>query len=281
MVRRGHVPGPSTGQQVRLCVVTTGHALRAGLGQKPAAVTFAVIARLAAALLPRTGVRPLVLIGCPCFLAGFGWLAQAHAASGYVTSVLGPTVLIAVGVGLTFPTLMAPATADVPEGDAGIVGGLANTTTQIGGSVGLAVLATAASAGTRMEAGGSSPVAAGYDLVFLAAAGLGLAIAVVSVLLPHARAAARRGPTRPTATPRNWAPGIRRRTGESEMTTTIAAIAGSLRRGSVNRLLLQRRDRTGQSPPTRTADAPGCCIGVDNSADSYARVEVCEEPVAW
>jgi EmrB/QacA subfamily drug resistance transporter len=166
-------------------------ALRTGLGQTPAAVTFVVIARLAAALLPRTGLRPLVLAGCGCFLAGFGWLAQAHAGSGYVTGVLGPTLLIAFGIGLTFPTLMAAATADVPEGDAGIVGGLANTAGQVGGSVGLAVLATAAGARAAAAAGEGSPaaaLAAGYDLVFLIAAGLGLAIAVVSVLLPRNRA---------------------------------------------------------------------------------------------
>ena len=177
-------------------------ALRAGLGQTPAAVTFVVVARWAAALLPRTGVRPLVLAGCGCFLAGFSWLAQAHAYSSYAASVLGPTLLIAVGIGLTFPALMAAATADPPEGDAGTIGGLASTSSQVGGSVGLAALATAASA--RAAAGGSSPaaaLAAGYDLVFLIAAGIGLAIAVVSVLLPQARATARRGPTRLTATP--------------------------------------------------------------------------------
>lgn len=109
-------------------------ALRAGLGQTPAAVTFVAIARWAAALLPRTGVRPLVLAGCGCFLAGFGWLAQARAGSGYATSVLGPALLIAIGIGLTFPTLMAAATAGVPEGDAGIIGGLANTASQVGGA---------------------------------------------------------------------------------------------------------------------------------------------------
>ena len=176
-------------------------ALRAGLGQTPAAVTFVVVARWAAALLPRTGVRPLVLAGCGCFLAGFSWLAQAHTYGSYAASVLGPTLLIAVGIGLTFPTLMAVATADVPQGDAGTIGGLANTASQVGASVGLAALATAASA--RAAAGGSSPaaaLAAGYDLVFLMAAGIGLAIAVVSVLLPQARAAARRGPTPLTAT---------------------------------------------------------------------------------
>jgi EmrB/QacA subfamily drug resistance transporter len=165
-------------------------ALGSGLGQTPAAVTFVVIARLAAALLPRTGVRLLVLAGSSCFLAGFGWLAQAHADSGYATSVLGPTLLIAIGIGLTFPTLMAAATADVAQGDAGIIGGLANTATQVGGSVGLAVLATAASARAAAAAAGSSPaaaLAAGYDLVFLMAAGLGLAIAVASLLLPGHR----------------------------------------------------------------------------------------------
>jgi EmrB/QacA subfamily drug resistance transporter len=171
-------------------------ALHAGLGQTPAAVTFVVIARWAAALLPRTGVRPLVLAGCGCFVAGFGWLAQAHADSGYVAGVLGPTLLVAVGIGLTFPTLMAAATADVPEGDAGIVGGLANTASQVGGSIGLAVLATAAGARAATEADASSPaaLAAGYDLVFLIAAGLGLAIAVVSVLLRDRRPGRRPSP---------------------------------------------------------------------------------------
>jgi EmrB/QacA subfamily drug resistance transporter len=164
-------------------------ALHAGLGQTPAAVTFMVIARWAAALLPRTGVRPLVLAGSACFLAGFGWLALADAGSGYATGVLGPTLLVAAGIGLTFPTLMAAVTAGAPEGDAGIVGGLAGTAGQVGGSIGLAVLATAAGARSASETG-SSPVDAladGYDLVFLIAAGLGLAIAVVSVLLPRHR----------------------------------------------------------------------------------------------
>jgi hypothetical protein len=84
---------------------------------------------------------------------------------------------------------MAVATADVPEGDAGIVGGLANTASQVGGSLALAVLATVASARAATETDGSSPIAlaAGYDLVFLMAAGLSLAIAALSLLLPRHR----------------------------------------------------------------------------------------------
>jgi EmrB/QacA subfamily drug resistance transporter len=164
-------------------------ALQAGLAQTPAAVTFMVIARLAATMLPRIGMRPLLLAGCACFVAGFGWLAQAHADSGYVTSMLGPTLLIAIGIGLTFPTLMAAATADVAERDAGIIGGLANTAGQVGGSVGLAVLATAAGArdATRAASSPAAALAAGYDLVFLMAAGLGLAIAALTLVLPRHR----------------------------------------------------------------------------------------------
>jgi hypothetical protein len=59
----------------------------------------------------------------------------------------------------------------------------------VGGSIGLAVLATIASARTRTQDGGHSPaaLASGYDLVFLVAAGFGLAIALLSVLLPRQR----------------------------------------------------------------------------------------------
>ena len=95
----------------------------AGLGQTPAAVVFAVVARRAAALLPRIGARALVAAGCGGLVAGFGWLAQADAGAGYGTAVLGPTLLIAIGIGLTFPTLMAVATAEVADADAGIVAG--------------------------------------------------------------------------------------------------------------------------------------------------------------
>lgn len=146
-------------------------AWRAGLGQTPAAVTFVVVARLAAGLLPRTGIRPLILAGAVLFLAGFGWLSQAGSGSGYLVAVLGPMLLVAGGIGLTFPTLMATVTAGVAADDAGIVGGLANTASQVGGSIGLAVLTTVA--------------VGGYDVVFLVAAALGPAIALVSALLPR------------------------------------------------------------------------------------------------
>ncbi|RKN48445.1 MFS transporter [Micromonospora endolithica] len=163
-------------------------ALDAGLGQTPAAVMFVVVARLAAGWLPKTGVRLLVLAGCACFVAGFAWLSQAGVGSHYVASVLGPTLLVAIGIGLVFPTLMASATANVEPRDAGIVGGLANTASQVGGSAALAVFATAAAARAASHHNGSSSpdaLASGYELVFGLAVGVALAIALVSLLLPR------------------------------------------------------------------------------------------------
>jgi len=152
-------------------------ALGAGLGQTPAAVTFVVVARFAAGWLGRTGVRPLVLTGCGCFVAGFGWLSQSGAGCHYASGVLGPTLLVAVGIGLVFPTLMASATADVEPNDAGVAGGLANAAVQVGGSIALGVYATAAAASSSPGA-----PASGYGLVFGLAAGVALAIAAVSLL---------------------------------------------------------------------------------------------------
>ncbi|WP_196814488.1 MFS transporter [Nocardia sp. BMG111209] len=160
-------------------------ALRSGLGQTPAAIAFVLVARWSARLLSRCGAAILVAGGGACFLAGFGWLAHTHAGSGYLTAVLGPTLLVATGLGLVFPTLMAVATADAPEGDAGIAGGLATTASQVGGAVALAVLATVASARTAATSGrgATAALAAGYDVVFLVAAGIGVALAVAGALL--------------------------------------------------------------------------------------------------
>src|SRR5690606_28735599 len=117
-------------------------AFEAGLGQTPAAVMFVVVARFAAGWLPRTGVKPLLLAGCACFVAGFGWVSLADAPGQSPSAVLGPALLVSIGIGLVFPTLMASATADVPAQDAGIVGGLANTASQVGGSIALAIYST-------------------------------------------------------------------------------------------------------------------------------------------
>jgi EmrB/QacA subfamily drug resistance transporter len=164
--------------------------MRAGLALTPAAVALVLTATSVSVLLPRTGPRPLVAVGCLCHLIGFGWFAQAGVASSYTADLLGPTLLIAMGIGLIFTPTTVAVTARVTRGDAGIVSGLANASRQLGGSIGLAALATAAATQTRMQLGGhpddgqAAALASGYDRVFLIAAGVALIAALISPRLP-------------------------------------------------------------------------------------------------
>ena len=162
-------------------------AFEAGLGQSPAAVLFVVVARYAAGWLPTVGAQRLLLSGSLFFIAGFGWLSRADGTSSYLLHLFGPTVLISIGIGLTFPTLMAVATSGAPRGLEGVVGGVANTAIQAGGSVGLAVLATAASM-RSVGVGSSQMTADGYSAVFVIAVALAVAIALISLMLPTASA---------------------------------------------------------------------------------------------
>ncbi len=111
---------------------------------------------------------------------------------GYVTHVLPVTVLLGVGAGLAFPALMILAMSGVQEHEAGLASGLVNTTAQVGGALGLAVLATLASTrtGDLSAAGETLPSAlvGGYHLAFAVAAVLmGVAIVVAAVVLASDR----------------------------------------------------------------------------------------------
>jgi hypothetical protein len=100
-------------------------------------------------------------------------------------------VLIGVGAGLGFPSLMGLAMSGATPSDSGLASGLVNTSVQVGGAIGLAVLATLATERTdRLLADGESAAAAlnsGFHLAYVIGAGLvGVAIVLaVTVLRPH------------------------------------------------------------------------------------------------
>jgi MFS family permease len=130
-------------------------------------------------LLPRTGPRPLVPAGM--LIAGLGMvlLTRIGVDTGYATHVLPSLILIGVGFGLTVAPSFAIATV-VPERDSGVASGMVNTSQQIGGSIGTALLSTlAASAATDFVIGhGAGPEALrqaaveGYTTAFWWAAGI-------------------------------------------------------------------------------------------------------------
>lgn len=142
-------------------------------------------------LLPRFGPRPLVVCGMVLSAAAMVCFSQLAVDSSYVTSVLPGLLLIGVGMGLIFAPAMATATSGVRDDDAGVASALVNTTQQIGGSVGTALLSTlsVSAAGTYLANNPASvQVAAeatvhGYSIAFWCAAGIFTVGAAVAGLL--------------------------------------------------------------------------------------------------
>jgi Na+/melibiose symporter-like transporter len=155
--------------------------LQAGLALVPSSVSVIIGSKLGPRLMVTTGARNLAVIGTLVAATGFGWQSLMEADGTYVTTILGPGVLMMAGMGLAITPLASLATSGAAPGDAGLVSGLVNTSRTMGGALGLAVLSTVAAART---AGGTGPEAltAGYALAFRTGAGILLAGAVLMLL---------------------------------------------------------------------------------------------------
>jgi predicted MFS family arabinose efflux permease len=171
-------------------------ALKAGLSFFPMAVAIIIGAQVSSRLLSRVGVRPLLLVGTALACGGFVWLAQIQSTSTYWTHVFGPGCTISLALGLLFTPLASGATAGVHYTEAGLASGVLNTSRQMGGSLGLAVLATVAIDHTKSllgtgTGGGSASTAealtAGYARAFAVASVLGLVAFAVSFVVPYTR----------------------------------------------------------------------------------------------
>ena len=136
----------------------------------------------------RFGAKATLLAGLVLILAGLLYFSRAPIDGTYVTDVLPVMILLGVGAGLSFPSLMTLAMSGATRNDSGLASGLVNTSLQVGGAVGLAVLATLATTRTdSLLASGDSRASAltgGYHYAFLVAAGIVIAaIAVAGTVL--------------------------------------------------------------------------------------------------
>jgi MFS family permease len=171
-------------------------ALQIGVSFLP--VTFAMgtlSIRYSERLVMRFGARNALLAGLPLVMAGLALFARAGVHGSYLTDVLPPMALLGIGAGVAFPSLMTVAMSGATPEDAGLASGLVNTTAQVGGALGLAVLATLSESRSRtLSHQGLSSAASltgGYHLAFWIAAGLvACAIAVVAGTLRSAPAGA-------------------------------------------------------------------------------------------
>jgi EmrB/QacA subfamily drug resistance transporter len=169
-------------------------ALKAGFAFLPMGLVIIAGAQIAARVMPKAGARPLLLTGTFLATVGFVWLAQIGAHSSYWDHVLLPGCLISFSLGLLFTPLAAAATAEVHYTEAGLASGLLNTSRQVGGSLGLAILATIATDRTNSVIHGAGSAAAaltdGYARAFLVASGVAFAAFLSSFVVPAIRAKA-------------------------------------------------------------------------------------------
>jgi EmrB/QacA subfamily drug resistance transporter len=164
-------------------------ALEVGLAFLPSTLVMGTMSfRYSARLNMRYGQRATLLPAMAFILAGLLLFARTPVDATYVVDILPPMVLLGLGAGLAFPSLMMLAMSGATPSDSGLASGLVNTSVQVGGAIGLAVLATLATERTssQLAAGESmaSALNAGYHLAYLVGAVLILvAIAVALTVL--------------------------------------------------------------------------------------------------
>jgi MFS family permease len=162
-------------------------ALQIGLAFLPVTVIMGTLSvKYSEPLISRFGARSTLVPGLALIVAALVLFAQAGVDADYITAIFPVMVLMGTGAGLCFPALMGLAMSGATPEDAGLASGLINTTAQVGGALGLAVLATLSASRTESLLGGGDSHAValtgGYHLAFWIAAGV-VAAAIVAALV--------------------------------------------------------------------------------------------------
>jgi EmrB/QacA subfamily drug resistance transporter len=161
--------------------------LKTGIAYLPLAVGIIISAGLASALVERVGVKPTLLSGLALTTGGLLLFRGVDVGGSYVTDVLIPSVVVAFGLGLSFVPMMIASVAGVRDEEAGLASGLINTSQQVGGALGLAVLSAVATARTTvvMDAAHGAKAALPHALTegFQNAFAVGAIFAAVAIVL--------------------------------------------------------------------------------------------------
>ena len=166
--------------------------LEAGLAFIPATgMVMLISTQLTRRVLPRFGLRKILLVGLTITGLGQVWLSTISSTGSYQLNVLGGILLTAVGMGLVFPTISVAVTSGVGPGERGMAGGLYVTAQQVGLAVGLAALATIAAAQSNARHGS---LAIGYQTAFRVSIGLSVVAVLIVAIQMKTRTAAVSGP---------------------------------------------------------------------------------------
>ncbi len=164
-------------------------AIKTGLSYLPLAVSIILAAGFASVLVTRVGFKPILATGMLFVAAGLLWFSRISVDGSFGADVLGPSLLAAIGLGFSFVPQTIAAVSGVSYDEAGLASGLINTSQQVGGALGLAVLSTIAftSIDDASAAAGAPPtpqmLTDGYADAFFVGAGIALLGVLASLLL--------------------------------------------------------------------------------------------------
>jgi EmrB/QacA subfamily drug resistance transporter len=182
-------------------------AIKSGLSYLPLAIGIIVSAGVASTLVTRFGFKPVLTSGLILTAIGLVWFAQVDVNGSYLSDILFPSLVAAVGLGFAFVPMTIAAVSGVEARETGLASGLINTSQQIGGALGLAILAAIANSRTdslMRDAGGAqsalpNALTEGFQTAFMVGAGFAVLGAILSLTLISSResrahaAAAQRG----------------------------------------------------------------------------------------
>jgi EmrB/QacA subfamily drug resistance transporter len=166
-------------------------ALEAGLAYLPLAGGIIVSAGIASGLVTRIGFKPVLVAGLVLTAIGLVWFAQVDVGGDYVGDILFPSLVAAVGLGFAFVPMTIAAVSGVESNEAGLASGLINTSQQVGGALGLAILASIANSRTdelmQVANGAQSALphalTEGFQLAFIVGAGFAVVGAILAATL--------------------------------------------------------------------------------------------------
>jgi EmrB/QacA subfamily drug resistance transporter len=166
-------------------------ALKAGLAYLPLAITIMVGAGIGAQLANKIGFKPVLVAGMLFTAVGLLWWTQIDVHGSFLSDVLGPELLAAVGLGLSFPGATVGGTSGVRQDEAGLASGLINSAQQVGGALGLAILSAIATAKTDdvmsaahgVQRALPDALTQGFQAAFAVGAGFALLGAILAFVL--------------------------------------------------------------------------------------------------
>jgi EmrB/QacA subfamily drug resistance transporter len=166
-------------------------AMKTGVAYLAVAATAIVWSALAAQLVTRVGVKPVLVAGMTALSAGLLYFTQVSVGGTYLGDLLPGFLLISIGIGFSFVPISIAALAGVQPAEAGLASGLINTSQQVGGALGIAALTSIATSttNTKISSGSALPMALtdGFQAAFYGAAGVAILGILVALFVVRRR----------------------------------------------------------------------------------------------